>query len=173
MQMIDELKIWIIGVISAVAAFLNPISGDIYSMAVLFAANFFFGLIADISNGGNWEKRKVWTAFKEAGLFFAFVFFIYGIGTLKGNMLGAQQCVSFVGYSLIYFYSTNICRNMCRITREGSVAHAVFQWFFWILSVEFIKRIPYLKAYLEGKKPTEAVAEKPIEEDHLNNPSAL
>lgn len=171
--MIDELRIWIVGVISAVAAFLNPISGDIYSMLAVFGLNFLFGLIADIANNGGWSKKKMLLAFRDAGLFFTFAFFIYGIGYMQKNMQGAQQCVSFIVYSLLYFYTTNICRNGCIITREGGVAHAVFQWFFWILSVEFIKRIPYLKAYLEGKKPTEAVADKPIEENHLNNPSAL
>lgn len=155
----DEIRIWIVGALSAIAAFISPISGDIYSMVFLFAFNFFFGLVADISNGGHWEKEKVWKAFKEAMVFFAFVFFIFGIGKLKGNMNGAQQCVSFVAYSLYYFYSTNICRNMVKITREGTTAHAAAKWLYWVLSVEFIKQIPYLKAYIAGKSPLEAADE--------------
>lgn len=154
-QLCTELRLWVVGIVSAMAAFLSPISGDVYSMIFLFAANALFGLIADIAIGRPWQLRKLWQAFKHAALFFGFVFFIYGIGTLKDNMTGAQQCVSFVVYSLIYFYGTNVCRNLCIITHQGSTAHAVFKWFYWILSVEFIKRLPYLKDYLGGKQPHE------------------
>lgn len=148
---ISELRVWFVGILSAVMAFLSPIEGDVYSMGFLFVGNFFFGLTADILNGGHWEKGKAWNAFKEAGLFFVFVFFIFGIGILKGNPSGAQQCVSFVSYSLIYFYGTNICRNLCRIFREGSTAHNVAQWLYWLLSVEFIKQIPFMQEYFDHK----------------------
>lgn len=158
-EVYSEFRGWIAGMLSAILAFLNPIAGDLYSMLLLFGANVVFGIIADISSGGKWDKKKFWNAIKEALLFFALVFFIFGIGFLKKNISGAQQCVSFVSYSLIYYYGTNICRNMKQLLPDNSIGHKVFSWFYWILSVEFIKKIPGLMQYLQGKNPLEAAKE--------------
>jgi hypothetical protein len=158
-EIYSEFRGWIAGLLSAMLAFLHPIAGDLYSMLLLFGANVVFGIIADISSGGKWDKKKFWNAIKEALLFFALVFFIFGIGSLKNNVSGAQQCVSFVSYSLIYYYGTNICRNMKQLLPDGSIGHKVFAWFYWILSVEFIKKIPGLMQYLQGKAPLEAAQE--------------
>lgn len=158
-EIYSEFRGWVAGLLSAMLAFLTPIAGDLYSMLLLFGANVVFGIIADVSSGGKWEKKKFWNAIKEALLFFALVFFIFGIGSLKNNVSGAQQCVSFVSYSLIYYYGTNICRNMKQLLPDGSIGHKVFAWFYWILSVEFIKKIPGLMQYLQGKAPLEAAKE--------------
>ena len=158
-ELFSEFRMWVTGTFSAILAFLNPIAGDLYSMLLLFAANVLFGIIADVSTGKKWDKRKFWNAIKEAILFFALVFFIFGIGALKHNAAGAQQCVSFVSYSLIYYYGTNICRNMKLTLPDSSIGHTVFSWFYWILSVEFIKKIPGLMQYLKGKTPVQAAEE--------------
>lgn len=156
LDLFSEVRGYIAGVFSAICAFLYPISGDLYSMLILFGVNILFGIIADVTAGKDWDKKKFWNAIKEALLFFALVFFIFGIGSLKHSVSGAQQCVSFVSYSLIYYYGTNICRNMKNILPAKSIGYSVFSWFYWILSVEFIKKIPGLMQYLKGKTPLEA-----------------
>lgn len=162
-ELFNEVRGYIAGVLSAIFAFLYPISGDLYSMLILFGVNILFGIIADVTCGKEWSKKKFWNAIKEALLFFALVFFIFGIGVLKKSVAGAQQCVSFVSYSLIYYYGTNICRNMKNILPDGSIGYKVFAWFYWILSVEFIKKIPGLMAYLQGKTPVDTAQESPEE----------
>lgn len=146
------IRVWIVTTFNSILAFLTPIAGDLASMLLLFMFNALFGLIADITNGGSWSAKKLWKAFKEAGLFFCIVFFIYGIGHLKAQMEGAQQCVSFVVYSLIYFYGTNIARNAVNITPDGSIAHKACKFLYYIISVEFIKKVPYLAEYIENRK---------------------
>ena len=58
----DEIRIWIIGALSALAAFISPISGDIYSMVFLFAFNCLFGLVADTGRIKKYGRpsRKLW-----------------------------------------------------------------------------------------------------------------
>lgn len=156
MDYVSQFKTTVIGVTSAVMAFLAPLAADLYVMLILFAANALFGVVADIVDDKKWDKSKMRVAFVEALLFFLFVFIIYGIGTLKGNMDGALQCVSFISYSLMYYYGTNIARNMMNILPDGSPGHRCFQFLYYMLSVEFIKRIPVLSDYLKGKSPVEA-----------------
>lgn len=159
-----ELKVWLTLMIAAIAAFLSPISGDLFSMVWLFAFNAAVGLLADIVHGRKWSWRKMGGCFLQALLFFALVTFVFALGYFKNEMDSAQKAVSFVVYSLVYFYTTNIARNLCKIMPDGSVAHRACQWFYWILSVEFIKRIPYLKDYLAGKQPHEVDTPTPPNE---------
>ena len=149
---IEKIQVSVVAILSAIFAFLQPIANDLATMLLLFAANAFFGAIADIVEGKDWDKRKFQRAFVEALLFFVFVFLIHAIGYFKHNMAGALQCVSFVSYALIYFYGTNICRNMKNILQEGSIGHNVFSFIYAILSTEFIKKVPYLQEYLKNEK---------------------
>ena len=150
MDYFNQIKTSVIGLSSAVMAFLAPLAADLYVMLILFAVNALFGIIADVVDGKKWDKHKIQVAFIEALLFFLFVLIIYSIGTIKANMDGALQCVSFISYSLMYYYGTNITRNMMNILPDGSVGHACFGFIYYLLSVEFIKKIPALKEYLKG-----------------------
>lgn len=42
----EDLKTLIVGVLAGIAAYLNPISGDLVSMLAVFMLNFIFGLFA-------------------------------------------------------------------------------------------------------------------------------
>lgn len=162
MDTLTQIKVFVIGITSAILAFLEPIAGDLSSMLLLFGANALFGIVADIVDNKGWQKEKIKWAFIEALLFFFFVFLIYGIGFMKSNMDGALQCVSFVSYALIYYYGTNIARNMMNILPDESTGHRCFEFIYYILSVEFIRHIPFLSSYLKGK-PAAETAEDVIE----------
>lgn len=149
---VEGIKYGFIAIVTSIFAFLDPIAGDLYSMLLLFCANALFGIIADIVVGKSWNKKKFQQAFVEALLFFIFVCMIYSIGFLKKNMDGALQCVSFVSYSLVYYYGTNTCRNMMNILPAESLGHKVFCFIYSVLSVEFVKHIPYLQDYLNNKE---------------------
>lgn len=145
---IDNIKYAVVAVASAVFAFIEPIANDLATMLLLFGANAFFGVIADVCQGEKWNKKKFQQAFIEALLFFTFVCIIYAIGKFKNNMTGALQCVSFVSYSLVYYYGTNICRNMMQTLPPFSLGHKAFAFIYSVLSVEIVKEIPFLKSYL-------------------------
>lgn len=146
--MIVQIKTTIVMIVSAIMAFLSPLSADLSIMLILFGCNAFFGIVADVVVGRKWSKKKFQWAFVEALLFFLFVLIIYAIGVIKCNMGGALQCVSFVSYALIYYYGTNITRNLMNILPDDNVGHKCFSFMYYILSVEFIKRVPFLSAYI-------------------------
>jgi multisubunit Na+/H+ antiporter MnhB subunit len=77
---------------------------------------------------------------------------IYWVGEHKGNPDGALQCVSFVTYSVIYFYSVNILRNVKSLLPSGTLGRRVISFLYYVVSVEFVKKIPYLATYLGGKE---------------------
>lgn len=150
----STVKTLLVGLLTGLAAYLHPLTGDMYSLMGVFVLNFLFGLLAGLlASGETFQFRKAWKCVSEATIFFVMVCAIYFIGEHKGNPDGALQCVSFVTYSIIYFYAVNILRNLRQLLPEGSVGCKVVAWLHWVVSVEFVKRIPYLKEYLNiGKQ---------------------
>ena len=54
----NEVKVIIVNVITAVLGFLSPIQDFMVAIVVLFACNFVFGLTADMVTGGEWSWKK-------------------------------------------------------------------------------------------------------------------
>lgn len=145
------LKNLIVGLVTGVAAYLNPISGDIKSLIALFTINFLFGLLAGLLvNNEAFSFKKAFRCILEAMAFFVLISAIYYIGEQKGNPDGALQCVSFVTYSVFYFYSVNVLRNWKQLCRPGSATYKCVSFIYYVVSVEFIKNVPYLCNYQKG-----------------------
>lgn len=142
------LKNLLIGLVTGIAAYLNPVSGDIKSLLALFAINFLFGLLAGLlTNGEIFNFKKAFRCILEAMAFFVLISAIYFIGEQKGNSEGALQCVSFVTYSVFYFYGVNVLRNWKLLCRKGSATFKCVSFIYYVVSVEFIKNVPFLSKY--------------------------
>ena len=146
---IDNLRAMVVSITAGIAAYLNPVSGDMYSMLAVFAVNFLAGLLTDLlANGGSFSFRKAWRCVGEATVFFVLICAIYFIGERHGDAQAALQCVSFVTYSVFYFYAVNILRNIKTLLPDGSVGYKVTAFLYWTVSAECIKRIPGLSDYI-------------------------
>lgn len=146
------LKNLLIGLATSVAAYLNPISGDIKSLIALFAVNFLFGLLAGLLvHNESFSFKKAFRCILETMAFFVMVCAIYYIGEQKGNPEGSLQCVSFVTYSVFYFYGVNILRNWKQLCRQGSATYKCVSFIYYVVSVEFIKNVPFLNNYQKIK----------------------
>ena len=146
--MIDYMKKLFVGLLTGLAAYLNPISGDIKSLVALFFFNFLFGLVAGLlANNESFSLKKAFRCIIEAMVFFLLVAAIYFIGDHKGNPDGALQCVSFITYSIFYFYGVNILRNLKLMATSGTAFYKVVSFLYYVVSVEFIKHIPFLTNY--------------------------
>lgn len=148
MSSIDIIKCGIVSAVSAILTFLDPIVNNLSAMLVLFTTNVVFGILSDVVNGGRWDKRKMADAGVAAFLFFALVCVIYIIGTLIDNMEGSLHCVVFICYVLLWYYGTNIVRNMKNIVRHDTLAYCALAFIYDVLSLEMVKHIPFLQSYL-------------------------
>lgn len=149
MNAMDQIRNLLVGLITGLAAYLNPISGEMCSLFGVFFLNFMFGLLAAlIANGESFDFKKAFRCIGEASIFFLLVCSVYVIGEKHGDSSGALQCVSFITYSVMYFYAVNIIRNVKNLLRKDSTAYKVALFLYWLLSVEFVKQIPHLQEYL-------------------------
>ena len=147
--MIEQIKSFIVGIVMAVLAYLKPIEGELWSLFLVFFLNFVFGYLSGmIAKGEDFNIKKAFRCIGEAAVFFILCTAIYAIGRLKGQMTGAVQCVSFITYTIIYFYATNVLKNLKLVFREGTAPWSVVSFLYYVLRFEFIKRIPFLSDYL-------------------------
>lgn len=147
-----EIKGFFIAACSAVLSFFMPIGDFIEAMIMLFLVNFIFGLFADIVHGKGWNKRKANTFFVYCLVFFAIALFIFTIGHLLHAHDEAIQGVKYLCVVSLWFFGVNISRNWMEITRKGSTFHRIAYFVNYILSMEIITRIPFLKQFIEEKE---------------------
>ena len=149
----DNYRALIAGFLSGVLGWLEPIAGDVFTLIYIFVLNFVFGYLAGrIAYGEDFNLKKAWRCMVEASVFFVMVLSIYLIGDFKNQEDGAVQCVSTVVYIVMYFYATNILRNLRKVLKVGTPAYKVVDCLYYLLSFEIIHRIPLLGDYLEGVK---------------------
>lgn len=149
----NELKIFIVTLLSGFASFIHPITNNMQVIMVLLGVNFLVGLMASIivhHESFSWKKAG-WCAIELIIMLFI-VMLIYLIGKLQGNEPQAKWCVTMSVYAMIYFYSVRILRNLRSILLKGSVSYYVVDFLYSALSLELAKKIPGVQAYMEKHK---------------------
>lgn len=153
--MIEQIKNVIVGIAISILAYLKPIEGELWSLFLIFVLNFAFGYISGmIANGEDFNFKKAFRCIGEATVFFVLCTAIYAVGRFKGQDAGALQCVSFITYTIIYFYGTNVLKNLKKIFRPHTAPWQVVAFLYYAMRFGFIERIPFLNDYLnlKGKK---------------------
>ncbi len=147
--MIEQIKNMIVGIVLAILAYLEPIDGELKSLFMVFFLNFVFGYLSGMVKGEDFSLKKALLCIGHATIFFILCASVYIIGKAKGQMEGSVQCVSFITYLVLYFYSLNILRNCKKIFKDGTAPWHVVNTLYFILRFKFIEQLPYLKNYLD------------------------
>ena len=145
----EALRTFFVSFFAGLAAYFNPIHGEIESLLIIFGFNFLAGLFSDLLvNKEKFRYKKAMRCFFELTSMMVFISAMFSIGERKNDTEGVLQLVSFVTYVVIWFYSQNILRNLKLLFKTGTM-HNVFAFLYYIVSVEFVKRIPFLVEYFE------------------------
>jgi len=152
----EDYRTLLAGLLAGILGWLDPIAGDVFAMIYVFGMNFIAGYLSGrICFNEDFDIKKAFRCIIEAAIFFVVVVSIYLVGKLKDNPDGAVQCVSTVVYVVIYFYTTNILKNVRKFLKTGTPAYKVVDFLYFLLSFEIIKKIPVLGDYLEEYKERE------------------
>ena len=148
----NEVKVIIVNVITAVLGFLSPIQDFMTAIVILFILNFLFGLTADMVNGSEWSWKKAFRFITHCLVFFVLAAAVYTCGHYMHNEAGAIQCVSYICYVTFYIYGTNILRNTRHMLQEGSGMYRVVDILYYVLTLKVVDKIPFLSEYLKKSK---------------------
>lgn len=155
MTTLEQIKNFLVGIVLAILAYLEPIEGELKSLFLVFSLNFLFGYLSDMVKGEDFSLKKALVCVGHATVFFILCASVYLIGRIKGQMAGAVQCVSFITYLVIYFYGLNVLRNCKKIFKDGTPPWHVVNTIYYVLRFKFIEQIPYLKEYLDKEEQKE------------------
>jgi len=143
----EYIKSAIISIVSALMVYLDPVVGNIESLLVLFFANFVIGYITGmVKNGESFEMRKFLMCFVWAAVILALICFFYFLGERNGNKEQTIEFVRWVSLIAIWAFGCNILRNLRHLSYGMGAYYTFFDALYTGVSLEFIKKIPFLKA---------------------------
>ena len=167
----NDIKTFIIAVISGVLALLYPIKDFMHSMIIVFVINFLCGLIADYRNGGGWKMRKAMVFFYHILVFFMLASCIFFVGHFLHNREEALFCVKTLCFIALWFYSINILKNLRIMLIDKTPMWNLVNFLYFIVSLKMVNKIPFLNDYLITNKAFEEEITKPIFENNTGGRS--
>jgi hypothetical protein len=152
----EEFKTLLVVTLSALVAFLAPISGVIYSVILIASLNFVVGLyVARKVMHEDFSFKKAWDCIREAAVFFVIIACALFVGQNlyptfrgQGGSDGAINAILTVTIALLYFYSVNIFKNLKRWHPESRWIAFVY----FIISIEFVKDVPFMESFQKKEK---------------------
>lgn len=147
-DLMENIKILLVGTLSALAAYLSPISSVIFSILYVFLLNFACGYLAGMANGEKFAWKKAFSTVKEVAIYYIILVSVFIVGERMGDDSAALQAITTITYAFIYFYSVNILRNLS-FTFKDSKAIA---FIYYIVSFEVIKKIPFLENFIKHEE---------------------
>lgn len=156
----EELRTVIVTVIGAILTMLAPIQNFMYAMVLLFALNFIFGIVAAWVNKEGWDTKKALMFFAYCAIFFVTACAVFIIGHFMGEHQQAITVVKILCYLAVYVFGTNIFRNLCLIVPPNSNWYKLFDLCYYMLSVKFIEKFPFIKKRQEEQEATRTILDK-------------
>ena len=129
---------------SVAMAYFAPIQDMVFTIFFLFLVNCIVGMITGmLVEKEGFRLRKFVHCIAETLAVYLIVVCLFVVGRNMDNMNGAMQAIGGVIYSIIYFYSVNVLRNLTYIFPESRT----LIFLYWMVSFEFIKKIPALQRF--------------------------
>ena len=142
----QNIKTFLAVSLASMLAYFEPIGDILTSITVLFLLNFVFGLLAGLlAHRETFNFRKAFVCVSEASVYLLLLASTFFIGDHLGLRSGALQAVSTVTYTLLYFYSVNIFKNL-KVLMPKSKTIAFLHY---LISIQILHKIPSLNQYLK------------------------
>lgn len=152
---ISEVKGALIAILTALGGFFLPITDFMLAILILLGINFVSGWIEDELHGDGWKWKKAFKTFYECLVMVGIGASIFVIGHFMHKEDAAIQCLSAIYLAGIWFYSVNILNNWKKIIPGHTTLHMFVSFLHFIISMQFVEKIPFLKAFLLQEKKTE------------------
>lgn len=145
----DTFKTTIIAILSVVMAYLEPVHNTMTVLLIMALIDIFAGFITGIAvDGERFRFRKFMMAAVYLLVYLVIIALIHTVSLLQGDHQAGMLIVKSVTYIFIYFYSTNILRNLQKLFP----ANRILAFLYHIVGMEFAKKIPYLGEWLNKEE---------------------
>ena len=167
-QTMNEVKTFIVAVISGMFALLLPIKDFMHAMILLFIVNFLCGLLADFRQGHHWSMKKAMVFFYHVAIFFIIAVCAFMIGHFMHNENEALYCIKTLCLIALWFYVVNILRNIKEMLVKGTTMYAMIEFLHYVVSLKLVNSVPFLNDYLM-KREKQGTDNTEVETNDFNN----
>lgn len=150
--MIDQIKAFLLMVLSALSGFFMPIADLILAILILLGVNFISGWIEDSLHAEGWKWKKAFKAFSECFFLCGIGAFIFAMGHFMHKSDASVQCLTAIYFAAIWFYCVNILNNWKKILVKDTTIHRFVCFLHFIVSMKFVEKIPYLSEFITIEK---------------------
>lgn len=152
----EGIKTVIVTVFSVVAAYCEPVRNAMFLLFLMAGIDLLAGMICSIAiDHERFRFKKFIMAVVYLLIYLGVIALIYTVGRFQGDYEGAMLIVKTITYVFIYFYSANILKNLTALFP----ANRVIGFLYYVIDLEFTKKIPYLGDFL--KTATGEKSDKP------------
>ncbi len=138
-----------LGFMNSVLLYFLPIKGLVQVLFGLFLVSYIVGTIHSIrEQHESISKTKTIRAVKEVSIYTVLIAGLYMVGERMQSNDFMLTVITTITWGLIYIYFTNIFKNLTRLMPY----YTGLKWIYFVLNLEFIKRVPSLKEFLKKEK---------------------
>lgn len=160
MNSLVELKTLIITVIGLVTSLFSPILDFMMAMLILLTTNLVFGMASARVKGEEWSWKKALMFFVFCGGLFAVFAVMFAVGHFLHNDAEAILCVKYGCFIATWVFGTNILRNWRSMLRPGTATYKFVDIMYYILTVQFVEKMPFVKKWQEKESEPQQVNDK-------------
>ena len=136
--MYENLKPYILGILTVLTGIIYPIQNVLIVLTATFIFNIVIGFRTDKTvNHINFSLKKAFSAIQQMTFIMVFVYYTHGVfEELKMDILG-HEVIKWVALLAVYFYTTNIFRNMT----EQYPKNKFFEFVYAVLTTQIFSMI--------------------------------
>lgn len=148
----DRIKELSVAAFASIFGAIAPIQDILVACMIVFCMNFIAGMAAGVFvQRERFSLAKAFNCILEATVISTLIAMILVIGDKIDNHAGAMSAISVIVYALIYFYGTNILKNLSRVFPQNRL----LAFLYYVASFEIVDKIPYLSQYKNKIKEPE------------------
>lgn len=157
---LTEIRTLLITVFGLLASLFSPIEDFMVAMMILLTVNLVFGIASAVVSGEGWSWKKACMFFVFCGGFFFTAGSMFAVGHFLHNDAEAALCVKYACFIAVWVFGTNILKNWKKMLKEGTATWKFVDVLLYVLTVQFVERLPFVKKWQEEREAEPAVTTK-------------
>ena len=146
-----SLRVLFVGMWTIFLSYFEPIGYNIILLCGFFVANIAVGLWESLAiKGERFHYEKILWSFLLLLIFAMITFFATFTAILIHKQNYVEPMLDFLSMLYIYSYAVNILHNLMSIFPNV----VIFKYVYYVISVEFVKKIPFFTKYQESEGKT-------------------
>lgn len=175
MNYLDIFKTAVATGVSALIASLQPVHNAMLLLLIFAGCDILFGVLSGlIASHERFSFKKFMLSAGYLLVYLGIVVMVYSVGKFQGDLDESLYVVKVITYVFIYFYSSNILKNLHQLMP----GNPVIKFLDYFIGLQFTKKIVWLEEFLKKNGAGSTTEEESLEgiaagDDHAGGEANL